>query len=788
MDIKNVRKWYREFNEGRINVHDEQRSGRLSLPESTVARIDEMVRANRRITLEEIEDGLNEDCSHFSVHKIVSETLGYRKVSASLTTIQTSSVTVSTPEISAKEFGFASFLVDLPYCKLPNFLPLDSSVRHLVERHGPLRCDMGYPSYSGQQGHILWVIPPHKTEDNITCCYRSIRRPLEGSDYQYELEDGCHFFPNRVYIQDEFVKLECRRKDEKEPFYTNYHSFIHEKKEVENRTLPSDSKKYCILILGVDSVSRLNFHRQFPRTMELLNEELEGVEMLGYNKVGDNTFPNLIPITTGLSESELEKLCFPNSDTPLDDCPLIWKRYSEAGYRTFYAEDTPMMATFNYLKRGFNKIPTDYYFRPFILAYEQALGKNHSGNAYLCVGHKSETEATLDWLSDFMVEFHDRPYFALTWINSLTHDYLNHGSMGDEFYERFLRKTRPYLNNTIIVLLSDHGMRWGSIRETTIGKLEERLPMFWVILPERFKKEYPELAANLRINSQRLITPFDLHATLKHILTLGDHSVTESPPGFSLLKPVPVNRTCEEAGIADHWCACFLGYNVSAASQKVRDVANFVVAEVNRMLAGLMDLCAPLSLESIHSAELKYITHANHSTSKVYTVILAVAPSGAVFEASVHHPAGGVVHHEFLPQGRTVNKEYYLQVMRNLREAIRQKRPDLWKNKNWLLHHDNTPAHTSLLVRDFLAKNNTLMMPQPPYSPDLAPCDFFLFPKLKRLMKGRRYATLDEIKTASKEELKKIFKNDFLKCFEDWKNRWHKCIISHGDYFEGDKI
>ncbi|UYV60352.1 hypothetical protein LAZ67_1000919 [Cordylochernes scorpioides] len=147
----------------------------------------------------------------------------------------------------------------------------------------------------------------------------------------------------------------------------------------------------------------------------------------------------------------------------------------------------------------------------------------------------------------------------------------------------------------------------------------------------------------------------------------------------------------------------------------------------------------------------------------------------------------GVVHREFLPRGRTVNKENYLQVMRNFREAIRQKRPDLWKNKNWLLHHDNAPAHTSLLVRDFLAKNNTLMMPKPPYSPDLAPCDFFLFPKLKRPMKGRRYSTLDEIKTASKEELKKK-KKIFLKCFEDWKNRWHKCIISHGDYFEGDKI
>ncbi|KAG5326444.1 MOS1T transposase, partial [Acromyrmex heyeri] len=113
---------------------------------------------------------------------------------------------------------------------------------------------------------------------------------------------------------------------------------------------------------------------------------------------------------------------------------------------------------------------------------------------------------------------------------------------------------------------------------------------------------------------------------------------------------------------------------------------------------------------------------------------------------------------------------------------------NLWKNKNWLLHYDNAPAHTSLLVREFLSKNNTLMMPQPPYSPDLAPCDFFLFPKLKRPMKGRRYATIEEIKTASKEELNKITKNDFLKCFEDWKKRWHKYIISDGDYFEGDKI
>lgn len=57
----------------------------------------------------------------------------------------------------------------------------------------------------------------------------------------------------------------------------------------------------------------------------------------------------------------------------------------------------------------------------------------------------------------------------------------------------------------------------------------------------------------------------------------------------------------------------------------------------------------------------------------------------------------GVVHSEFLPTGQTVNKEYYLSVMRRLREAIREKKPD----NSWFLHHDNTPSHTALILREF---------------------------------------------------------------------------------------
>lgn len=105
----------------------------------------------------------------------------------------------------------------------------------------------------------------------------------------------------------------------------------------------------------------------------------------------------------------------------------------------------------------------------------------------------------------------------------------------------------------------------------------------------------------------------------------------------------------------------------------------------------------------------------------------------------------GVVHYEFLSTGQIVNKEYYLNVMRRLREAVRKKQPELWNNDSWILHHDNAPSHTALIIRDFLAKHSTKIIPQAPYPPDTASCDFFLFPWLKLPLRGHRFESIEEI-------------------------------------------
>ena len=77
-------------------------------------------------------------------------------------------------------------------------------------------------------------------------------------------------------------------------------------------------------------------------------------------------------------------------------------------------------------------------------------------------------------------------------------------------------------------------------------------------------------------------------------------------------------------------------------------------------------------------------------------------------------------------------------------------------------------------------------MPHPPYSPDLAPADFLLFPKLKTTLKGRRFKTIEEIQGNGIRELRAITESAFQEAFQRLKKRWERCIASTGDYFEGD--
>jgi hypothetical protein len=101
-----------------------------------------------------------------------------------------------------------------------------------------------------------------------------------------------------------------------------------------------------------------------------------------------------------------------------------------------------------------------------------------------------------------------------------------------------------------------------------------------------------------------------------------------------------------------------------------------------------------------------------------------------------------------------------------LRESVHRKLPEKWRYGDWTLQHDSAPAHTSHLVQQFSAKHGTIQLQQPPYSPDLAPSEFSQFPKTKKVPKGHRFQTTEEIERNSTKTPLDIPKEEFSRRFQ----------------------
>lgn len=146
----------------------------------------------------------------------------------------------------------------------------------------------------------------------------------------------------------------------------------------------------------------------------------------------------------------------------------------------------------------------------------------------------------------------------------------------------------------------------------------------------------------------------------------------------------------------------------------------------------------------------------------------------------------GIIHKEFVPTGQMVNAVFYVGVLKRLVARIRRIRPEYREEGSWRLLHDNAPSHRSTLTTDFLTKNRIHIINHSPYSPDMAPCDFYLFGKLHLAMKGNRYADVDAIQKATTAILNAISTNDLKKSFDNLLDRAKRCIQAEGDYFEGE--
>ncbi|MCL4129800.1 UNVERIFIED_CONTAM: hypothetical protein GTU68_007422, partial [Idotea baltica] len=246
--------------------------------------------------------------------------------------------------------------------------------------------------------------------------------------------------------------------------------------------VPGDAVKLNVLMLGFDSLSQISFMRTLPKTFRFLTQELKTNVLQGYNIVGDGTPQALIPILTGKTELELPETRkrMGKEAQFVNVFPFIWNDFRNNGYVTLFSEDQPHEGCFNYRLKGFDAPPTDHYMRPF---YTHMFPTYHKHRNY-CFSSTPRHKVFLKYLTDFFDVYETKPKFAFAFHSELSHNDQNLISIADDDILdtlKYLQK-RGHLNQTVLVLFSDHGNRFSSTRSTQQGKQEERLPFFSVTL------------------------------------------------------------------------------------------------------------------------------------------------------------------------------------------------------------------------------------------------------------------------------------------------------------------
>lgn len=144
----------------------------------------------------------------------------------------------------------------------------------------------------------------------------------------------------------------------------------------------------------------------------------------------------------------------------------------------------------------------------------------------------------------------------------------------------------------------------------------------------------------------------------------------------------------------------------------------------------------------------------------------------------------GIILNHMVPPKTTITGQYYATVLKSdLYTAVKRKRPQLIQS-GFILHHDNAPSHCSSIVEETIEKLGIELLPHPPYSPDLAICDFWLFPVLKDHLRGQKYESREELGVAVNKVLREMSRDGLHHVFQAWVERWHKCKVAKGRYFE----
>ena len=144
----------------------------------------------------------------------------------------------------------------------------------------------------------------------------------------------------------------------------------------------------------------------------------------------------------------------------------------------------------------------------------------------------------------------------------------------------------------------------------------------------------------------------------------------------------------------------------------------------------------------------------------------------------------GMILQHAVPKGATVNADFFCRVLRrDLAHALTKKRPGKTL-EHFILHMDNASPHTAAATDLELALLGLETVSHPPYSPDLAPFDFAIFPTIKAQLKGKRFSSLQELRNETSLITRQYGPEWYADIYNQWVRRHRRCIEHNGEYFE----
>ncbi|XP_059147194.1 uncharacterized protein LOC131934941 [Physella acuta] len=542
-----------------------------------------------------------------------------------------------------------------PACMFPDLDPYDPSVIDVFRKTPAFRCKGEIPYFTTVGNGIVMVnfskvAMVTQNISNFKHCryYTRARDPTGPDDRAIQTIRVSPFFRNSINLtgDEDYISVDCFNMRDV-IISRSFHQILRIKPQLEAE-LDANLKRHkkqnapkeimSVIIFGIDGVSKQNFHRSMPKTRDFLLHTMKAIELLKFNKIGVNTLPNIFPLLTGKLLSDVDSSwnwTLGDNFDAINDL-FLWSQFRKAGYRSSLILDLANNSAFHYYKKGWKKAPVDYYPRELILDTETY----RKDKFMLCMGDEPEVSVLMEHVLQLAAMFNEStktPYFVFRFAAMLTHDNPNHVSAGDELYLDFLKNLakQNLLHNTLFLFMSDHGARFGDIRSTFNGMLEERMPMFYLVFPGWFQTKYPKLMKVVKMNRKRLTTFLDIHATLKDILyfnaTTGRGDLTQS--GISLFKNIPKERLCHHALVADDICACNRNITMVDISEKeVSELSQALVSEIRFYTRLERDRCAPLELKS--SGRIAMLPVVQHMTER-YIMTVVTQPGDGVYQGVV---------------------------------------------------------------------------------------------------------------------------------------------------------